>query len=115
MATGCHGEQCRGRSLKRIRYSIGIEERNFFEQFRVPAGQSGLAGTVCSRNEGQCGTSHREGDADFFWRSARISCKRFFSTATPVRAAWAIFCAISIKFKAMAQEYSNPPLARKLW
>jgi hypothetical protein len=72
-----------------------------FEQFRVPAGQCGLAGTICSGDESQGGASHREGGVDFLFRSARIFFKRFFSMATPFRAAWAIFCAISVKFVAM--------------
>ena len=53
VASGCPGKQCGRRSLERIRNGVGIKERNFFEQFRVPAGQCRLARTVCSGNKGQ--------------------------------------------------------------
>jgi hypothetical protein len=43
-------------------------------------------------------TNHLEEGSDLFCR-ARISCKRFFSMATPARAAWDIFCAIQQKVK----------------
>jgi hypothetical protein len=90
-----------GAPLKRIRDGVRVEQRDFLEEFGVPAGQRRLPRTVCSSNESQRGASHREDDGDFCSRSARISFRRFFSIATPARAACAIFCAISFKFTAI--------------
>src|SRR5437899_4315857 len=53
-----------------------------FERCSVPASQRGLAGTVGSSDEDTSGTDHWEEGADLFWRSARISCRRFFSMMT---------------------------------
>ena len=60
-----------------------------------------LDGPAPSSNECQGGTSHRGDGVDVFWRLERICCRRLFSMATPARAAWAIFCAISVKLTAM--------------
>ena len=66
LASRCNGKQ-RGRSsLERVGDCVRIEDRNFFEQFGVPTGQRGLAGTVRSGNEGDCRMAHREDGADFF-------------------------------------------------
>src|SRR5437660_12118997 len=53
LASGCNGKHCGHCGREGISDSIGIEEWNFSEEFRVPAGQCGLAGTVCSGNEGR--------------------------------------------------------------
>lgn len=73
-----------------------------------------LASAVGASNEGQCRRAHREGEADFFWRSAMISCSRFFSMATPARAAWAIFCAIWVRSLVTIQGYSNKGFNRTI-
>jgi hypothetical protein len=103
----CHRNQCRRLGLKCVRDGVGVEERNSSEEFRVPAGQCCLASAVGASNKGQYRRAHREGEADFFWRSAIISCSRFFSMATPARAACAIFCAIWVRSLVTIQGYSN--------
>ena len=86
MASGCNGEHPGRRGLESIRDGIRVEKGDFLEEIRVPAGQRCFTRAVGSGNHGECGANHRAGCADFFWRSARISCKRFFSMATPARA-----------------------------
>ena len=65
-------------------------------------GQCSLAGTVGSRNENQSRMDRLEEGADFCWRSAKISFRRFLSMATPARAASAILCAHSVQFTVAA-------------
>ncbi len=104
--------KCCGRPrLQCSRDCVRIQNGNRPEDIRVPACQSCLTGTVGPSDDSQSGTIQREDEEDwdccFRWRSARISCKRFLSMATPARAAWAILCASSIQFTAILIGYAH--------
>ncbi len=92
---GGNGRESRSRGLKGVRDGVGVKNRSWAEQFRVPASKGGLSGPICSGNESKCWTIHwREGAAcgrGLGCGLLNISRSRFFSIATPARAACAIF------------------------